>query len=293
MSNQIPRDWRAQRLADMAKIGSSKRILQSEYVSEGVPFFRSKEVILRSKKQFIRDTLYISKEKFSELKKKFGAPKQDEILVTAVGTIGVIYLIEDLEFYFKDGNLLWIREIDKTVSPSYLAKYLDSDVFQTAIDRIAGGSNQAALTIEKLSELEFNIPLFAEQQKIAAILTAVDDVIESTQAQINKLKDLKTGLMQELLTQGIGHAEFKDSPVGRIPKSWEVMTLSEVTNVIDSLHQTPIFSPTGYPMVRVTDIKSGKVNLKNTVKVDALIFEEFIKKYKPVKNDLLMSRVGK
>jgi type I restriction enzyme S subunit len=73
-------------------------------------------------------------------------------------------------------------------------------------------------------------PPLPEQQKIATILSSVDNVIEATRAQIDKLKDLKTGMMQELLTKGIGvdgvpHTEFKDSPVGRIPVGWEVGTL--------------------------------------------------------------------
>ena len=65
-------------------------------------------------------------------------------------------------------------------------------------------------------------PPLPEQQKIASILTSVDEVIEKTQTQINKLQDLKKATMNELLTRGIGHTEFKDSPVGRIPLSWEV-----------------------------------------------------------------------
>ncbi|PKH90152.1 hypothetical protein CXF76_17800 [Pseudoalteromonas sp. 78C3] len=76
-------------------------------------------------------------------------------------------------------------------------------------------------------------PLY-EQQKIAKILTSVDEVIEKTHAQIDKLKDLKTGMMQELLTNGIGHTEFKDSSVGRIPADWEVVTFSYVLKKIDS-----------------------------------------------------------
>lgn len=70
-------------------------------------------------------------------------------------------------------------------------------------------------------------PLY-EQQKIAKILTSVDEVIEKTHAQIDKLKDLKTGMMQELLTNGIGHTEFKDSPVGRIPVDWKLVSLGEL-----------------------------------------------------------------
>ncbi len=66
------------------------------------------------------------------------------------------------------------------------------------------------------------IPPLPEQKKIASILTSVDEVIENTQKQIDKLQDLKKATMNELLTKGIGHTEFKDSELGRIPKSWEV-----------------------------------------------------------------------
>ena len=91
-----------------------------------------------------------------------------------------------------------------------------------------------------LNEATFAFPPLPEQQEIAAILTSVDEVIEKTQAQIDKLKDLKTAMMQTLLTNGVGtkqgtgdgesyipHTEFKDSPVGRIPKSWDVVKLGD------------------------------------------------------------------
>lgn len=77
-------------------------------------------------------------------------------------------------------------------------------------------------------------PPLSEQQKIATILSSVDNVIEKTRTQIDKLKDLKTGMMQELLTKGIGHTEFKDSPVGRIPKDWKITTLGKSLELIDS-----------------------------------------------------------
>jgi len=70
-------------------------------------------------------------------------------------------------------------------------------------------------------------PPLPEQKKIASILTSVDEVIENTQKQIDKLQDLKKATMNELLTKGIGHTEFKDSELGRIPKSWEVVELGD------------------------------------------------------------------
>jgi type I restriction enzyme, S subunit len=72
------------------------------------------------------------------------------------------------------------------------------------------------------------LPPLPEQKKIASILTSVDEVIENTSRQIDKLQDLKKATMNELLTKGIGHTEFKDSELGRIPKSWDVVIGNDV-----------------------------------------------------------------
>ena len=66
---------------------------------------------------------------------------------------------------------------------------------------------------------------------------------------------------------------YKLTEVGIIPEDWDVLDLDETARVIDSLHQTPQFSEDGYPMVRVTDIKTGDLNLMGTVKVSKAIYE--------------------
>ena len=98
--------------------------------------------------------------------------------------------------------------------------------------------------------------------------------------------------MNELLTKGIGHTEFKDSELGRIPKSWEVMRMRSIAQVIDSLHETPTFSDFGIPMVRVTDIKRGDLSVDNAKTVSEEDYRKFIKKYEPQLGDIVMSRVG-
>jgi restriction endonuclease S subunit len=90
----------------------------------------------------------------------------------------------------------------------------------------------------KLRETEFLTPPLPEQKKIASILTSVDEVIENTQKQIDKLQDLKKATMNELLTKGLGHTEFKDSELGRIPKSWEVIALAELLELKNGLFTT-------------------------------------------------------
>jgi type I restriction enzyme, S subunit len=130
-------------------------------------------------------------------------------------------------------------------SPVFVYQLMTYQTFQEEIQLITKPAvNQASFTKGDLVEIPVKLPPLPEQQKIAAILSSVDEVIEKTQAQINKLKDLKTGMMQELLSpregqaanthitqgeskNGLHHTEFKDSPLGRIPVGWEVVSLGQ------------------------------------------------------------------
>jgi type I restriction enzyme S subunit len=87
-------------------------------------------------------------------------------------------------------------------------------------------------------------------------------------------------------------AGYKLTEVGVIPEDWAMTCLDSVAKVIDSLHQTPTFSDDGYAMVRVTDIKTGNLNLNGALKVSATVFTEFISNYAPKRDDIVLSRVG-
>jgi type I restriction enzyme S subunit len=85
---------------------------------------------------------------------------------------------------------------------------------------------------------------------------------------------------------------YKQTEVGVIPGEWQVAKLDEAARVVDSLHQTPSFAEDGYPMVRVTDIKTGDLNFAGTLMVTEAVFKEFTKNYKPKRGDIVLSRVG-
>jgi len=105
------------------------------------------------------------------------------------------------------------------------------------IESMGKGSTVKGIRLEDLKALQVLVPPFVEQRKIADILSTVDKQIEQTNALIEKTKELKKGLMQRLLTNGIRHTEFKDTEIGRIPKEWEVKELNEVAEII--LGQSP------------------------------------------------------
>jgi type I restriction enzyme S subunit len=118
---------------------------------------------------------------------------------------------------------------------------------------------------KELRELSFVLPPLPEQRKIAAILSSVDEAIEKTQAVIDQVQVVKKGLMQELLTKGLPgrHQKFKQTEIGTIPESWEVVDLDHIVD-----QQRPICYgilkpgtgvPNGVPVVKVKDIKNGRV----------------------------------
>jgi type I restriction enzyme S subunit len=118
-------------------------------------------------------------------------------------------------------------------------------------------------------------------------------VIEKTQAQIDKLKDLQTGMMQELLTKGIGHTEFKDSTVGMIPAEWKIVPISELcSDVVDCMNKTAqvVDYKTPFKMIRTTNVRHGRVDTENVRYVAQETYETWTRRMRPENGDLIFTR---
>ena len=100
------------------------------------------------------------------------------------------------------------------------------------ITSFINGGTRTKLNRGELVKIPIFVPPLEEQKKIADILSTVDKKIAFVEENINATEELKKGLMQKLLTEGIGHTEFKDSELGRIPESWEIKSLSKVCNKV-------------------------------------------------------------
>ena len=155
---------------------------------------------------------------------------------------------------------------NKNVETRYLYRALEN--FLPVID-YQGFVGSGIKNIDKnfLFDLYIQIPPLSEQKKIASILTSVDDVIETTQKQIDKLQDLKKATMNELLTKGIGHTEFKDSELGRIPKSWRVLTLGELGEFKNGINKPKEAFGSGTKFVNISDAYSVNLDCKSLKRV--------------------------
>ncbi|MBF0383035.1 MAG: restriction endonuclease subunit S [Magnetococcales bacterium] len=101
-------------------------------------------------------------------------------------------------------------------------------VRKPAISRMEGTSGRQRVPKWVFDEIDIPLPPLPEQKKIAAILSSVDEAIQSTQAVIDQTQKVKKGLLQQLLTKGIGHTKFKKTEIGEIPESWEVLRVADV-----------------------------------------------------------------
>jgi restriction endonuclease S subunit len=188
-------DWVEKRLGKISTLTSSKRVYLSDYVKIGVPFYRGKEISELKLGIIPKDILYISEERYEEYKLKYGVPMVNDLLITAVGTLcNVLKITDNKPFYFKDGNLIWIKNIEE--NSSFLEILLH--IYKRDIEKTSIGSTQRALTMVELRKIKLPFPQLEEQQKISNFLTSIDQKITQNNQALEEMKAFKKGLLQQM-----------------------------------------------------------------------------------------------
>ena len=229
--------WPTKRMDQLCEITSSKRIFAADYVSEGVPFYRGREVTEKYKGNLdVSTELFITEEKFTEIERKFGAPKLGDLLLTSVGTLGSVYVVKPGDrFYFKDGNLTWFRNF-KGLDSQFLFYWIGSPQGKAELQKCTIGSSQSAFTIVLLKGIEIALPPIPEQQRIASILSAYDELIENSQRRIKILEAMTRSLYREWFVHfrfpGSENHPRGASALGEIPQGWEVLPFTEIADVL-------------------------------------------------------------
>ena len=220
--------WEQRKLSDIAVLTSSKRVHAEDYVETGVPFYRGKEISELKEHKPISEVLYITEYKYNEISSMYGSPKEGDLLITAVGTLGNTWVIDQTPFYFKDGNLIWFKDIK--CNPKYLDYAMSTADGQKKILASAIGSNQKALTMVKLNELEFMFPGKAEQDKIAEYFSYLDNLITLHQRKCEETKKMKKYMLQKMFPQNgskVPEIRFKG-----FTDDWEQRKLGEICSRI-------------------------------------------------------------
>ena len=257
--------WSTKRMDELCEITSSKRIFAADYVSEGVPFYRGREITEKFRGNLdVSTELFITEERFAEIERKFGAPVPGDLLLTSVGTLGSVYVTKPGDrFYFKDGNLTWFRHFNGLDS-QFLYYWLIAPQGKAQLQRCTIGVAQPALTIVNLKGIEINLPPLPEQKRIAEILSAYDELIENSQRRIKVLETMARNLYREWFVHyrypGYENTPLIPSPLGDIPKGWEVKNVKDVAMVTYGFpFKSKEFNAdgNGTPVIRIRDIPEG------------------------------------
>ena len=215
--------WEKTTIGKHCTVTSSKRFHLSDRSESGIPFYCSKEIIQKVNGQEITDCDYIKEEAYEDVKKRFGVPEKDDLLITTRGTYGLPYIYKETDrFYFADGNLTWLKDFDDKLSVNYLYYWILSYEGQKKIDAIAKGTAQKAVPIALIRDIELAIPPLETQHRIASILSAYDDLIENNQKQIKLLEEAAQRLYKEwfvdLRFPGYENVKIVDG----VPEGWKI-----------------------------------------------------------------------
>ena len=261
-------EWRKVKLGEIGEITSSKRIFRAEYKKVGVPFYRGKEIIQKANNQEVSDEFFISLEKYEEIKNKYSVPLENDILITSVGTVGIPYIVKNEKFYFKDGNINWIRKYANNIYFKYLYYWLISPIGKNQIDSYLIGSTQKALTIEAIKKLEINLPPLNTQKKIAKILSDIDSKVELNNTINNNLeKQVQLIFNNHFFNKDKNYTNYISS---------NLLEIADFLNGLAMQKYTPNdFNEKSYPVLKIKELNQGFTD-KNSDRCSNKIKPEYI-----------------
>ena len=227
----IPEDWEVKRIGDVVsllKSGLSRR-LSDENI--GIPCIRSNNI--KDNRLVLEDLKYWYLVDDKGAKIEDYMLKKGDIIINFINSIsqigkGCIFNKNDFKAIYTT-NLLRINTDESVIINKFFYYYTQTERYKKEVALITKPAvNQASFTTVDYKAIKLPIPPLKEQEKIVEILSTVDCQIDDTENLIEKCRVLKKGLMQRLLSRGIGHCEFRMSEVGEIPASWEVKKLGEI-----------------------------------------------------------------
>lgn len=274
----LPNEWDLVRLGITMNFINGRAFKPEDWGDNGLPIIRIQN--LNGSKDFnyyageYQDKYYI---------------KNGQLLFSWSGSRGTSF--GPFIWNYKEGLLnqhIFKVEINSSLNKLYAFYALKNITIN--IEREAHGSaGLVHVTKKALEDFLIPIPPLKEQQKIAEILSTVDEQIENTDKLIEKTKELKKGLMQQLLTKGIGHTEFKQTEIGKIPIDWGVKKIGEFAEVEYGISES--VSQNHDPNIGIPIITGANITLDGRLNTDKLVYikPKSQERFKLKKGDLLFN----
>ena len=190
-------DWEQRKFGEITELKSASRVHKDEWTSNGVPFYRSSDV-MAAINGTENEKAYISEELYEKLSKVSGKLEEGDILVTGGGSVGNPYIVPDNKpLYTKDADLLWIKNKGK-FHPYFLYEFFFSPTFRNYLGSISHVGTIAHYTITQLSDTPICLPSFEEQKEVGEYFQSLDNLITLHQQKCDELRDVKKYMLQNM-----------------------------------------------------------------------------------------------
>ena len=265
----IPNEWSVESLdecSNVTKLAGFEFTEYMKYIDDG-EVIALRALNLKNGKLDLQDIKKIDRQVSESLTRS--KLYINDVLFSYVGTVGEVALIEENDKFHLAPNVAKITFND-LMFPKFALQYLMSSNIKNEINKYITTTSQAALSMENIRKMKVIVPTKKEQEKIASILSTVDEQIDNVEGLIQKNKEIKKGLMQQLLSKGIGHTKFNKTEIGDIPEDWEVIKLSELAEIKRGASPRPINNPKWFSenkkvgWIRISDVTKTKKYLKKT-----------------------------
>ena len=161
----VPETWAWARLGSVMNVVSARRVHQSDWKKSGIPFYRAREIVKLAEYGFVDNDLFISQELYNDFSKS-GVPHENDLMVTAVGTIGKTYVVQPSDvFYYKDASVVCFENFSN-IDASYMKLLMESPFMIEQIRDNSAGTTVDTITIIKANQYLLPIPPLAEQLRI-------------------------------------------------------------------------------------------------------------------------------
>lgn len=276
--DKLPKGWKLIVFGDYYDITSSKRVFESDWTNKGVPFYRAREIVKLSQNGFVDNDLFISEEMYNLYSSKYGIPKEDDLMITGVGTLGICYVVKkEDKFYFKDGNIIWFKKKSNEIYSRFVEYAFKSDYLKNQINNNTGAT-VGTYTIIRAKNTNLPLPPLPEQTRIVNKLDRLFKRIDKSIALLEEnIKHTET-LMASVLDEIFSKINAKRFQVKALSKNIQYGYTGKALDKGE------------YYYLRITDIQNGKVNYSNTPYSD--IPESQVDKYVLKHGDILFARTG-
>lgn len=172
--DDIPDGWEICYLGELFNVCSAKRVKQSDWRTEGVPFYRAREIVKLSNNDFVDNELYISEDHYQQVKKEYGIPQPGDLMVSGVGTIGKVYVVKDTDhFYYKDASVLCFENRNGIIDSQYAKHMLMSEFIQNQMRENSKGTTVDTITISAAMNYICFVPPANEQKRIVSAIEQI------------------------------------------------------------------------------------------------------------------------